>query len=317
MRKRPFLYPLALWALCSLIGCAHSEVQLYEGERLSPADQSTIVTDSKDITIELINNKKITTFQQLMNGKWDAEVFLKPGEYEIYAKYWNGPTFKQHINSYYLFKLKTQPGHTYQIKHRVVEKSAKLWVVDLNTSEQVGKVLASENEPVTELDTILDQSIYYKYSPPQNENWFIAYRNNWGTALAKKGAHIDETYAINIILFELPNFESEEKFLDFVKAGRIKDVDSERFNIIRDDINNYKEFDDFCVGYHLTAEDKKAKKISKNKDPMILEMAGYVCRHPKNKNIGVNFDFSHRHYKGHEDESLVLRVIELFKKLEF
>ena len=50
---------------------------------------------------------------------------------------------------------------------------------------------------------------------------------------------------------------------------------------------------------------------------MILEMAGYVCRHSQNKNIGINFDYSHRYYKGQEDKNLVPRVKELFDNLEF
>ncbi len=316
MKKYSVLISATLWSFLFLFGCVHQTIKMHESESLSPEELSSLVTDSKDVTIEWINDKKITTFQQLWNSKWNAEVSLKPDEYKINVKYWNGPTFKQHINSHYLFKLEALPGHTYQIKHRVVDKSAKLWIVDLNTSEQVGKVLASENEPITDIDTILDHSVYFKYSPPQNENWIIAYRNNWRIGLAKKGVQIDETYGISITLFELPILESKEAFLEFVKAGRENDTDPERFNIIKDDINYYQEFSDFCVAYHSAAEDKKAKKISKNKDPMILELAGYVCRHPKNKNIGVNFDFSHRYYKGNEDESLVLRVKELFKKLE-
>ena len=306
------LISATLWSFLFLFGCVHQTIKMHESELLSPEELSSLVTDSNDVTIERINDKKITTFQQF----WTTEVLLKPNEYEIDVKYWNGPTFKQQINSHYLFSLEALPGHTYQIKHRVVDKSAKLWIVDLNTSEQVGKVLASENEPITDIDTILDHSIYFKYSPPKNEQWIIAYRNNYQTALGKKGNHIDETYGLNIIIFKLPNLESEEEFFEFVKAGRKKDIDSKRFNMIKDDINHYQEFDDFCVSYHSAAEDKKAKKKSKSKEPMILEMVGYVCRHPNNKNIGVNFDVSHRYYKGQEDESLVLMAKELFKKIK-
>ena len=68
-------------------------------------------------------------------------------------------------------------------------------------------------------------------------------------------------------------------------------------------IKIYQDFDSFCASYHTVVEDKKAKKGSKNKEPMILEMVGYLLQHPENKNIGVNFDFSHRYYKGNEDET--------------
>lgn len=307
---------VTLWLSLFLFGCVHQTIKINESESLSQGELASLVTDSKDVTIEWINDKKITTFQQLWNSKWNAEILLKPDTYEINVKYWNGPTFKQHINSHYFFKLEAQPNHIYQIKHRLVDNSAKLWIVDLNTSEPVGKVLASENEPITESDIVLDHSIYFKFSPPKNEKWIIAYRNNYQTALAKKGNNLDETYGLNIILFELPNLETREEFIEYIKAGRGKDTDPKRFNITMDEIDFHEEFVDFCVIYHSVAEDKKAKKMSRNKEPMILEMAGYVCRHPKNKNLGVNFDFSHRYYKGHEDKNLVPMTKELFKNLE-
>lgn len=252
----------------------------------------------------------------MWNGKWNAEVMLKPDEYEINVKYWNGPTFKPHIHSHYLFKLKTLPGHTYQIKHKVFERSTKIWIVDLKSSEKVGKVLASENEALTEDDPILDHSVFYQYHPPTGENWIIAYRNQEQTALAKKGPHLDETFGLNIILFDLPELNSEKEFVEFVKSKFLKSTPSQRFHLIEKKIDVYKNFNDFCVSYHSSILDKKAIKRSKNKAPMILEVAGFICRHPKNKNIGVNFDYSHRYYKGHEDESLLPRAEKLFKQLE-
>ncbi len=87
-------------------------------------------------------------------------------------------------------------------------------------------------------------------------------------------------------------------FIDFIKVEREKDTDSKRFNIIIDDLTYFDGRKDYCASYHSIAEDKEAVKRSQNKETMILEMAGYVCRHSQNKNIGINFDYSHRYYKG-------------------
>lgn len=299
------------------MGCVRQSINMSEDSNLKPEEASILVTDSKNVSIEFINGKKIRTFQQLWNSKWNAEVLLKPDEYEVEVKYWNGPTFKRHINSRYLFKVKTFPGKTYQIKHKELEKSAKLWIEDTNISNRVGKVLASENEPITEIDDILDHSIYYKFVPPKNEDWIIAYRNKSQMALAKNGEKEDETYALSIILFELPKIDSKESFLNYVKTGREKDTDSKRFDMIKDEIAPYANFEDFCVFYHSVAIDKKAKKRSKRKDPMILEMSGYVLRHPQNKNLGINFDYSNRYYKGDKDSKLSDKASELFKQLKF
>ena len=142
-------------------------------------------------------------------------------------------------------------------------------------------------------------------------------RNGGYTGFVKEGGNLDETYAINVFLFEIPNFDSQDTFIDFVKAGREQDFDPKRFKIIKDDITSFEGREDYCASYHSVAEDKEAVKRSRNKEMMILEMAGYICRHPKNKNIGINFDYSHRYYSNNKDSALLDKSNKAFNKFEF
>ncbi|MFA4830387.1 MAG: hypothetical protein WC855_03135 [Thermodesulfovibrionales bacterium] len=316
-QQKLLLSAIHLCFVLSLIGCVHSTVQIHDAGALPANERVTLVTDSKDVTIERVDQKKVTTLRQLWDKKWDAEVQLEPGEHEIEAKYWNGPTFKQHIESRYLFSLKGAAGHTYQIRHRVSERSAKVWIEDATSGQRVGRVIASQNESVDEPAEVFDHSVYFTMTQPEESGWIIPNRNSGSINFGKQGSGIDETYAVYIQLVELPKLATRDDFIEYVKAGRGKDLDRNRFTIVRDDIAYYEEREDYCISYHSISEDKNAHKQSNNKDPMLLEMIGFFCRQPQNKNIGIVFDYSHRYYAGHQDEKLPEKARITFEKLKF
>ena len=203
------------------------------------------------------------------------------------------------------------------IKHQIVNLSVFLWFEDINTSNPVGKVLASTNEPITDKNIVLDHSVYFTMKSPQEDGWIIAYRNSGQTAFAKEGSNTDETYAMNIILFELPALNSKEEFIKFIKVGREENTDSKRFKFKKDELEYFDGRADYCVSYHSVAEDTEAVKRSSNKETMILEMVGYVCRLPQNKNIGIDFDYSQRYYSGNQDGNLASKADKAFGTLKF
>ncbi len=71
------------------------------------------------------------------------------------------------------------------------------------------------------------------------------------------------------------------------------------------------------MNFHSIYEDKEAVRESKNKDSMILNIIGYACRHPNNKNVGITYSYSHRSYPDHQDENLIGKAREAFQLLEF
>lgn len=310
----PIIY---LSFVLSLVGCVHSTVQIKDAGDLPANERVTLVTDSKNVTIEKINRETVTTLRQLWDNKWDADVILRPGEYEIEVKYWNGPTFNQHIVSRYLFKLVGVAGHTYQLKHRLSGRSAKVWIEDVDTGQYVGRIIASLNESVDDPTETIDHSIYFTMSPPQGSDWIIANRNPRAINFAKQGKNIDETYAAHVYVVDLPNMASKDEFFKYMKAEIEKDTDLERFTPIK---NNYSYFEgrgDYCINYYSLAEDKKAQKRSNKKDSMLLEVVGYFCRQPRNKNIVIVFGYSHRYYDGNQDEKLSEKASAAFEKLKF
>lgn len=163
----------------------------------------------------------------------------------------------------------------------------------------------------------MDHSLYYKFLPPQGLGWTIVSRNNYHMSIVKKGKAKDESFAIYIQVSEIPTFETETDFLKFIKNGREKDTDKGRFNILKDEFLLFNELKDYCFKYHSVAEDKKPVKRSWNQNPIVLEMAGYICRHPENKNIAIAFDYSNRYYKGNNEKNFLEKSMMLFKQLKF
>jgi hypothetical protein len=156
MNRVKLLYSIAhLCIIFSLFGCIHSTVHLEKGV-LPESERVTLLTDSKDVTIEKIDGKKLSTMRQVWDAKWDAEVYLDPGEHEITAKLWNGPTLKQHITSLFLFKVDAKAGQTYQIKHKLSERLPNYGLGQISTQKSCCK----QNETVDNSDEIIDHSVY-------------------------------------------------------------------------------------------------------------------------------------------------------------
>jgi hypothetical protein len=160
---------------------------------------------------------------------------------------------------------------------------------------------------------------YFEFSflPPNEPGWYLARRSNNALELAREGKALDESYAIQIWLSELPDFESDQQFMSFIKHAMTGNPDGPRFKIIKTDASFVEREGQKCVKFLYMSEDRAATKRSDSNAPMILEVINRICRHPSNPNIGVYFIYSNRYYTGNSDSNLDDRASELFKNLEF
>jgi hypothetical protein len=295
----------------------HSTIVTYDTDLISENERAMLITDSKNVTIESIDGKRIRTLRQFWDNKWDADVYLQPGEHEIEIKIWNGPTFDKHIYSFYLFKFNAIAGQNYRVKHKLHERSAKAYIEDVKTGQTVSKVISSQNEPADNPAEVYENSVYFSMLPPQDSGWIIVFRNPSKIVFGKEGSHLDETYVVSVMVTELPKLNSKEDFMEFIRDLKDKNADKNRFHVINNSVEYFSGREDYCAKLHLIAEDKDAVRTSNNKEPMILEMVDYFCRHPQNKNIGISFDYSSRYYKGNQDSSLVEKAKNVFESLKF
>jgi len=152
--------------------------------------------------------------------------------------------------------------------------------------------------------------------PLSETGWSIVNRSQEAFGLAKKGKVQDETYAIQGMKFKLPNFKTDKEFLRYVEKRTRKDTDPSRFNVTYSNFSIVKKASESCIKTHFKTTDKKARKISNNKESMILEVIHFTCRQPQYSNIGTMLAYSHRYYLGGSDSKLNNKANILFKKFK-
>jgi hypothetical protein len=139
--------------------------------------------------------------------------------------------------------------------------------------------------------------------PPQETNWHILTLSSFQLTLGKQGQQPGESYVTVASTYKLPDLTTEDDFLKKVSEGRASRPQTGRFESIKNDETLAQGRETLCMRYNTVSQDNAAR-VNGEKKVMILEMVGYHCQHPKNKHIGVNFEYSHRHYSGNNDPAI-------------
>ena len=145
----------------------------------------------------------------------------------------------------------------------------------------------------------------------------VIQRKPYRLVLARRGKVMDESYVIIISAFSLPELKWDRGFLRYIKTGLKKESRSGRFKRLKISARLIKDKETTCVRYHTKVEDKIPKRQSGKKDPMILEVMGFNCRHPKNPKAGIQVSISNRYIPGNPDPGLRKQVEKLFKQTTF
>ena len=306
---------LLLISTClSLWGCVKPDVILTNGAQLANYQVSIIQTDNKRVSIISIDDEDSLDMMEtlLYDDKWVGKLYIKPGTRYIKVAYDDG-----HRQAQYVYFLNALPAHTYIVKNLIVENSISIWLEDSTSTAHIGKVVSSTNEPILDKSMRLDHSQYFVYIPPQEGSWIITSRNARQTSLARKGNRIDETYAINIQLIELPVINTEKDFINYIKNDHIPKIDSSALKLVKDEVYAYKARADYCLQYRYETAETRAIRQSSYDRSLVAEAAGFVCRHPAHKNLAINIDYAHRFYAGHNDEQLLQKTTNAFNNLLF
>jgi hypothetical protein len=152
--------------------------------------------------------------------------------------------------------------------------------------------------------------------PPNEEGWHLLGHTENQLDLARNGKDIDESYAIQAWLLKLPEFKSNEEFLQYVKNGVLADG-GPRFTVLASSFKPYSLGSGTCIRFHMSSEDHGAQRRTRRSDTMILDVEGMACQHPKEKTDASHLVYSYRHYKGDEDPTLATKADEFFKSIEY
>jgi len=265
-----------------------------------------------------------------------SKAVLKPGKHVLTVVYYPG-TLQV---STYVFQLSAEAGHVYRIKHKVfaynsnpaIPPPARVWIVDAESGKEVGRILESRNEPVTEDTPPFAQSMF-TWSAPPREKWVVLSRSDAVLAAARDGENPDESHVVAITVYRLPPIETLDEFVAYVKKGRSRpEPNAERFENLVETVLPFTKRSDFCVRYRHVARDKQPTTRHSG-DPlvafrkligtqtsaiMLMENDGYSCRIPGDKSLGINFEYSRRYHEGSKQDGIMAeRADALFEQLKF
>ena len=187
----------------------------------------------------------------------------------------------------------------------------------LLTALAIASCVHMQRPPEVKLPPDRISLIGYSFTPLNERGWLVAGKNSYNIALVKRGKNTDETFAIQTMRFQLPEFKTQEDFARLIKGGQVKDTDSQRFKITKHEVSDHLAHKTNCAISHMATEDHGAVKRSTNKDAMTLEALVLTCAHPKDKNIGINVSFSQRYYPGQKDPALVKKGMIILNSVIF
>ena len=157
----------------------------------------------------------------------------------------------------------------------------------------------------------------FSFIPPQEEGWVISYRSDQKVEIKKRGDHVDETYAVRIQVLDIPGIQSDSEFLSFIKGQPAMVQGNRRFRRIQNEVELSQGRSEICGEYHIKIEDHEPVKRSEKQGSMIMENIGFICRHPDDEDLYINFEYSHRYYPGDEDPDLEMRAAKFTDEVKF
>lgn len=153
--------------------------------------------------------------------------------------------------------------------------------------------------------------------PPQNGNWVLLTATGYQMNFARSGDTKNESLVANVILFQLPELATDEEFLSHIIQARAAEPSIGRFEIQENKESLSPLNGATCVTYHSIAKDKAAQIQDGKTAEMLLENIGYNCIHPRNPTVGINIEYSLRHYPDTSYPSFIDNANAFFNNIKF
>jgi hypothetical protein len=153
--------------------------------------------------------------------------------------------------------------------------------------------------------------------PPQNGSWRVITASGYQASFGKSGGKEDESLVANMYIYKLPALSTDEAFLSHVQEGQAAEPDIGRFEILKNDQALAMLNGAHCVSYHSVSKDNSAKTRGGDVAAMLLENRGYHCMHPRNHTVGVNIEYSLRHYPDTSYQSFGKDAESFFTNVRF
>lgn len=257
-----------------------------------------------------------------------------------------------------VFRVTVESGHVYRFMSQLAEigglKGANSRLIDVESGQDVGRMVSATGEPLIQSAPISVQSPFFVLERPLEEGWYVVQHNDTRLRLLKSGKNTDELYSITVRVFTIPPFNSRKDFItsinpiqNFVHTWEdYAFEDPNRYEVLADSATPFDGRPDFCVQTHRRFIEKISSSTAasgpglgdiavsrlmksigmKNgapepqpvprPKPLVIESDGYVCRSSTNKNLAVSFEYSHRCHQGQGDGTTAVRAEAVFGRMK-
>lgn len=153
--------------------------------------------------------------------------------------------------------------------------------------------------------------------PPQDGDWVVLSISGRQALLGREGSRQSESLIAAISIYQLPDLDTDGEFLTYVAEGRASGPDIGRFEILQNEEALSTLRGATCVKYHSVSRDRAAHLQGGGTGTMILDNRGYHCRHPRDRDVGVQIEYSLRHFPDRTYPSAQQHATRFFDDVRF
>ncbi|MES9813794.1 MAG: hypothetical protein ABW161_13410 [Candidatus Thiodiazotropha sp.] len=140
--------------------------------------------------------------------------------------------------------------------------------------------------------------VYYgdvlNITTPNSEGWYLLESSPNGMAFARNGSEPGESFAAQVLIFDPPQTDSQEKFEALIVQGARSDAETKRIST-KTFTHEYSDARGYpCVRMYNVSEDRQAQTGKGVIKTLILQNEHLYCRHPIRRDIGFAITYSHR-----------------------
>jgi len=137
--------------------------------------------------------------------------------------------------------------------------------------------------------------------------WGIAKRTPDLLLLGKPGEFESEIFAVQAAMVRLPLFSSSDALLQHVKAGQQRELNPDRYRILRHELSSQTVDGESCALSHVEAVDRAVPATTGPTANMLLETLTLTCAHPRDRKTGINVTYSYQYFPEDKDRRFVER----------
>jgi len=135
--------------------------------------------------------------------------------------------------------------------------------------------------------------------------WGVAKRTPDLLILGKPGEFESEVFTVQAVVIGLPALPSPDALLQHVKAAQQRELDPQRFRMLKHELSLFPVDGESCALSHVEAADRAIPGTTGPTANMMLETLTLTCAHPKDRNTGINVTYSHHYFPEDKDPRFV------------